>query len=429
MNKNKKVLLDDFCAAVAKLHVAGWSNDKIIRELTQGRYKHDVPDALEQAKELGFLTKPELVPHACEAKGVSEEQIDAVILGANLTKRLQSCSTCLCAIHIFYPSGNYAKTDFDGRLAEYAPFAARHLADTISRTNCRTIGVSWGLSPRVVIDALARQRAIDQDLPIPLKRRGLRAVQPPQPTNRGIVREVFPVCGLPLHRDQGNQTANENAAQLHEALNGSETPFKYEIPLNPALVPKGAEELFQQLLENFSPGYKEVFGSGSIGQRSGGLVENADLILTSVSAQNALGKLFETNVTKWAKIGSLEELLKRVDGDIAGVLLRKKRGSDPLLDEFDRHWTGITRADIERCARRAQGKSRPSPGMCVVAIGENKAAVVLKCLLANHESGGPNSARTYTGLISHLICDYDLAMKLMDLTKPKRIVPKRAVSN
>ncbi|HKR61875.1 MAG TPA: hypothetical protein VJS64_19465, partial [Pyrinomonadaceae bacterium] len=218
--------------------------------------------------------------------------------------------------------------------------------------------------------------------------------------------------------------ANENAAQYHEVLNGPEIPFEYANQLMPALIPMGAEDQFRQLFEEYSPGYKKALGSGPIGQRSGGLVENVDMILTSVSTQNALGELLEKEVYEWAQIGSLEAVIERVDGDIAGVLLRKMFGSDPLLDEFDQHWTGITRNDIERCARRAKDKKHASPGVCVVAIGSNKAAVILKCLLAphGHEAGE-------TGLISRLICDHDLAMELMRLAKEEKIAFEQAQSN
>jgi hypothetical protein len=454
----KKELPPDFCAAVAKLSAAGWNDVQIIKHFNseeakktvrrrQGRTsvpkdkdsnkgRNLIKDALEQARNSGFLTTPKLDMEACLASNVSEEQIDAVIFGGDLTTGLKRRSTCLQAIHIFYPKGDYADLSFDGRLVEYAPFAARYLIAIMNRTHCRTIGVSWGLSPHVVIDALAQQ-----------------------PLNSSAVREVFPICGFPLHKLQRGRAANENAARLHEALNGLEVPFEYTNQLMPALIPTGAEEQFRRLFEEYSPGYKKALGSGPIGQRSGGLVANVDMILTSISTKNALGELLEEEVHEWAEIESREALLKRVDGDIAGVLLRKKQGRDLRLDEFDRHWTGITRNDIERCAQRAipgakiksqgqqtqdkkrplpsvfkvkgseiedapqaQGKKLPSPGVCVVAIGANKAAVVLKCLLARHEhKAGETGEMGKTGLISRLICDHDLAMELMKLARAEGI--------
>jgi hypothetical protein len=396
--KTKKIIPVDFCAAVAKLHLAGWSKDRIVQEFTY-RSKHDVPAALKRAMELGFLTRPELVLDACAANGISDAQIDAVILGANLTAGLRSHSTSLRAIHVFYPSTPEKIANFDYRLADFAPFAARQVADIMSRLASRSIGVSWGLSPRVVIDALAQLGTVGT-----------------------APRKIFPITGLPLHKYFGNRVASESAARLHHIINGVDAPFNYSIPLVPALIPVGAEEQFQQLFENYSPGYKEVFGSGPIGGRTGGLVDNADMILTSVSSQRALGELLEADVVNWAKIGKYAELHESVDGDIAGVLLRKKRKTNQLLDEFDRHWTGITRAAIEQCSRRAQDKKHPSAGVCVVAIDENKAAIVLKCLLTGHETEG--HAR-HTGLISHLICDYSLAMKLMRLAKAAGVVSAR----
>jgi hypothetical protein len=390
--RKRKTLPDDFCAAVAKLHVNGWSKDRIVREFITGRSKHDVPAALKRAAELGFLTRPELVPAACAAKGISPEQIDAVILGGNLSAGLRAHSSSLRAIHVFYPSAPDVRANFDRRLGDFAPFAARQVVDIMTRFASRSIGVSWGLTPRVIIDALAEVDGV-----------------------RGRARrKVFPITGLPLHDYFPNRVASESAAKLHHIVNGAGAPFDFSIPLVPALIPVGAEELFQQLSEDYSPGFKEIFGSGPIGNRSGGLIDSVDMILTSVSSDNALGQLLAVDAIHWAKIGNYADLQRRVAGDIGGVLLRKKRQSDQLLDEFARHWTGITRFQLERCARRAQGKNHPSAGVCVVAIDENKAAVVLKCLLTSHESA--HDAR-HTGLISHLICDYSLAVRLLQLAK------------
>src|SRR3989442_261222 len=174
--KHKRALTVEFCAAVAKLHVAGWSNERICLEFSN-HSKHDIPAAIERAIELGFLTRPKLLLSACRKKGISTEQIDAMILGARLTAGLRSISTCLREVHVFYPSVTTDRIHFDRRLTDFAPFAAHELEDILNHSTTRTIGVSWGLSSRLVVDAMAKIESIKR-----------------------AKRKVFPIAGLPLHK-------------------------------------------------------------------------------------------------------------------------------------------------------------------------------------------------------------------------------------
>jgi hypothetical protein len=380
----------EFCAAVAKLHVHGWSQNEIIEHFNQLHGKNAISMALQRAKEFRLLKPAEMDYGACKSAGISRERIDSVILGAHLAKGLRQRSTALRSIDVVHTGAGREPEDFEGRLEDFAGPASRSLAGIIGATKPSSIGVTWGKTLRCAIDAFTSD--------------GMA----PQPD-----RKIFPVCGFPMSSVADHRTATDNALQLHRAINGPQSPFKYALPLVPALIPIGAEDQFLDLFERYSPGYGEIFGAGPILQRKGGLVDRADMILTSLSADKALGALLDGEVIEWAKIGPDNQLRTKVDGDIGGVLIRSAQGHDALVEEFNSHWTGITRHALEHCAQRASTPTRESAGVCVFAIGENKAKMVLTCMLATHESreGEPPAV----GLISRLICDAPLARELMTL--------------
>ena len=391
---HRKTLSISFCAAVATLYVAGRSQDWIIRHFQDSHSKHDVPEALRRAKALGLLKSPELDQGVCKQHGISADHINAILMGCKLSAGLKKYSTSLRNIDIIYPGGSCNANDFDGRLREFSHNASKALTEIIVDANPKLIGISWGATPWAAIEQISPERFGSKSDDI----------------------AVFPVCGFPLQRASSNRVASDNAAHLHFAINGPDQPFAYSIPMVPALIPMGAKPQFLSLFEKYSPGYKEIFGTGPIGMRSGGHVDRADMIITSVSAQNAMGTLFDAEVADWAGLGSYSELRSRVDGDIGGVLLRKRSGIDPLLDQFDEHWTGITRSALEGCARRAASRHMSAAGVCVVAIGANKAAMILKCLLTPHDCPSDDTQQEAgSGLITNLICDEPLATELLKL--------------
>src|SRR5207248_338396 len=101
--------------------------------------------------------------------------------------------------------------------------------------------------------------------------------------------------------------------------------------------------------------------------------------------------------TELPRLGVSPEKLNRITvGNCGGVLLPKD-GLSPedqaLFDDIAGRWMGITRKHYEQCARR-------QPGVILLAIGHNKADVVLKCVELS--------------LVSELIIDEELAVALWD---------------
>jgi hypothetical protein len=100
-------------------------------------------------------------------------------------------------------------------------------------------------------------------------------------------------------------------------------------------------------------------------------------------------------------------------GEIAGLLLPRP---DDELNALDRqllariedHWLGIPRKALFECAARARRQHASSPRsagvVVVVAAGKSKASGVFECMRPRHG-----------GLVSHLVCDSDLGVRLREL--------------
>ena len=133
----------EFCAAVAKLHVHGWSQNEIIEHFSHLHGKNAVSMALQRAKEFRLLRPAEMDDGACQSAGISRERIDSVILGAHLAQGLRQRSTALRSIDVVHTGAGRELKDFDGRLEDFAGPASRALAGIIGANHPRTIGCTW----------------------------------------------------------------------------------------------------------------------------------------------------------------------------------------------------------------------------------------------------------------------------------------------
>jgi DNA-binding transcriptional regulator LsrR (DeoR family) len=147
------------------------------------------------------------------------------------------------------------------------------------------------------------------------------------------------------------------------------------------------------------PNFQAIFG----GPGRPGVINELDAIVTSCGNAHHFNQFWTTELPR---LGVSPEKFNRITDNIGGVPLAKEGLSpedEALLRDISGRWTGVTRKHYEQCALR-------HPGVILLAIGNNKAEVVLKCV--------------ELGLVNELIIDEDLATALWDLVDPKRRYPR-----
>jgi DNA-binding transcriptional regulator LsrR (DeoR family) len=246
------------------------------------------------------------------------------------------------------------------------------------------VGVAWG---QTVADAIAGlERACDAP---PRLHDPLRCVA----TAGGFVGEL---------NVRAESCSSILVSRLAEAING-DWKHMYTLHGVEAFISfiDGAEEieLRRKHISRY-PNYQAIFG----GPDQAGVIHQLDAIVTSCGNAHHYNALWSIelprlNVTP-AWLNSLTH------GNIGGVLLEREDLSpedSAALRGIARRWTGITREHYEQCARR-------SPGVILLALGANKADVVLKC--------------AELGLVTELIIDEDLASAIWDKIDPERLYPR-----
>ena len=108
-----------------------------------------------------------------------------------------------------------------------------------------------------------------------------------------------------------------------------------------------------------------------------------------------------------AQIGGIprERLKELIKGDVAGALIKRAKLTPVREREVEdigkKYWTGIREENLFDIASRARKTGKP--GVIIVAIGGNKADVLLAVLKM--------------GLVNELIIDHDLAEALAGAMK------------
>jgi DNA-binding transcriptional regulator LsrR (DeoR family) len=142
------------------------------------------------------------------------------------------------------------------------------------------------------------------------------------------------------------------------------------------------------------PSFQSVFG----GPNQPGVIDQLDAIVTSCGNAHHYNQFWTTEMTRLGV--SPEKLNSLTRGNIGGVLLaREDLGckDQDLLADLARRWTGIKLQHYQQCARR-------EPGVILLALGYNKAEVVLHCV--------------ELGLVTELVIDEELAVAIWDIIHP-----------
>ena len=291
----------------------------------------------------------------------------------NVTVR-QSCETAV---------GPEGKWSWDERTRYFSGQVAPLLVSLLSQAS--HAGVAWGRTVAAAISGVKRLC----ELPPPRFRDPLVCVA----TVGGLVGEL---------KVRAESSSSILASRLAEAING-DWEHLYTLHGLEAFISylDNSEEIHihKKRVSRF-PNYQAIFGAPG----RAGVIDRLDAIITSCGDAHHYNQFWTTELPR---LGVSPEKLNRLTyGNIGGVLLEREGlapADQALCDDIARRWTGITRQHYEQCAQR-------KPGVIALALGHNKADVVLKCV--------------ELGLISELLIDEDLAMALWDKVDPHRLYPR-----
>ena len=269
------------------------------------------------------------------------------------------------------------------RIEHFGYSASRYVVSLLNQAN--TIGVGWGRMVAGVIDGI--RSMFDEP---PLRIRGpLRCVA----TVGGFVDEgpfQDPSSSSILTR-RLCQTINGNFERAHllAAVEAFIATFldKEEFPDEVTMVRKRIKRF---------PNYQSIFGSTG----RPGYIHQLDGIITSCGDAHHRSPLWNVALSRLNR--TPEELNEITFGNLGGALIKRENLSPDgieVLNDIESRWTGVTLEHFRQCVER-------TPGVILVALGHNKADVVLKCV--------------EMGLVTQLLVDEDLAMTLWDKVDPDR---------
>jgi DNA-binding transcriptional regulator LsrR (DeoR family) len=276
------------------------------------------------------------------------------------------------------------KWAWDERIRYFGCEAAPLLVSLLSRASFA--GVGWG---RMVAAAIQGVKL---------------ACESPPPRPRGPLVCVATVGGLIGElKVRAESSSSIQAARLTEAINGNwdhlYTLTGVEGFIASYLGRSDEVDMIRRRISCF-PNYQAIFG----GPGRPGLIDQLDAIVTSCGNAHHYNQFWTTELPRLNV--SPERLNTLTHGNIGGVLLEREdlaAKDKGLIDDITRRWTGITRRHYEQCAKR-------NPGVILLALRNNKADVVLKCV--------------ELGLVTELIIDEDLAMALWDRVDPEKHYPR-----
>jgi DNA-binding transcriptional regulator LsrR (DeoR family) len=248
-----------------------------------------------------------------------------------------------------------------------------------------TVGVSWGGTLENCVS-------------------GIESLQRVAPASRPVT--FVPVCGEPLGRIPDGSSASMLARKLDEMVNGG-TSHSLSLSGVPFLIPTKFEGSRKKAVEDLIDcvkGYGAIFGErGERGTKGRPLVRRLSMVLTSVGVTGqpfGFGGERQVNST-----GLTTAMLRKLAiSDISGALLERDnlgRDDSAELARIRDHWTGIHVEQIRACAERARAGAKNTPGVVALAIGANKAAVLLECMRTKRG-----------GLLNHLVINEEAEQEL-----------------
>lgn len=367
--------------AVAYLKAQGLSGRAIAEILSNNGYKIDEPRVAVLASEA--TRKGWMVTQTAEwlfSPGVLHEIRTMASPHAELETHLRSLCPrdTLKELRIFYSGAEGTSAEnWNTRLEYFSLPASRRVSELLRR--CLNIGVGWGHTLAALVTALEKSC------------NGPGGPREPQKTL------FIPTSGEPLGPDSRPDRASSALASRLAAWWGSEAQ-----PLSlagvAAVIPRVFNPSERQVIKKYVAeigDFKRIFGPPA---KSIPLVERLDAIVTSVGSFEGQWQMYQSQLIKTGGI-PVENLRELAAGDIGGSLIPRQNldlSRSKQLRLIADSWTGIRLEHYQRMARIATRTRKP--GVIVVAIGENKAAVVHEVLRL--------------GLVNVLIIDHTLAEAL-----------------
>jgi DNA-binding transcriptional regulator LsrR (DeoR family) len=277
-----------------------------------------------------------------------------------------------------YPSGS---GDFDERLIRFGRLAAGRVLELIAESS--VVGIHFGETLHRLVDGLEWS--------------GLQA------RDRGSML-VTPVAGEVASYERIGSSSTWLANRLHGLVTARGAPPAYSLAAVPFFIPRkfdaGKVRAIREWVEEL-PSYRRVFG----GHRS--IVSRIDCLITSIGQDGKPLALASAELEEACGI-TRQEVNELVLAEIGGALIPRERITNDQqveLADLEASMIGLKLDDIRRIAEQAADPSRPKadqlPGVCVVAIGKNKARSLLTVLRE--------------GLVNELIVDDELAIELEHL--------------
>jgi DNA-binding transcriptional regulator LsrR (DeoR family) len=331
---------------------------------------------LKEAEDMGWLLH--VVPEERFSPEVMAE-IREITCPRELVDRLKGLSSGLRNVSVFY-SGSLgtAPEDWDYRLKYHSPFAARRILRLLEQAQARNVGVSWGHQVAAIASAMV---STSSKRPMPLMR-------------------FIPTSGEPLQAPTRwpERTSTGVVAQLHRRFGDHERERALSLAGVAAVLSDAHDEIIKEAILRYIGSindFKRIFlGIGA----EAALIHQIDTMLASVASIGQGLTMFHAEL---AQIGGIprERLAELVEGDVAGVLIKKSKLTAAQEQEFEsirKSWTGIRQEHLLDIATRARATGKP--GVVVVAIGKNKADILRTVLRMD--------------LVNELIIDHDLAEAL-----------------
>ncbi len=334
----------------------------------------------------------------------------------------------LMGLHVVMKGSEVSTSDdFDLALVPFGTSAAA----TISRLlePCECVGISWGRTMRVVVDALIGRSqsrlAGNSKMIFPLWGEAWGPEADDSRSRIFLYRHLL--SASVLARDLANYV---DPSKLNPRFSLESVPTALPTPSDWMLSHRQAKNKKQKdaTAERFSQedidslgkyfrdagisSWSEIFGRGSFAaEESAGpdaLVSRADMMILALGTKKLPGRFLNQEYLNHI-LGDeqRERLLRLVCGDIGGVLLEENPKTisskdQDFLSQIRASWTGVRAVDLKECVVRAA--SMHTPG-------------VVACGLSRPGAGEVALEVVRHGLASQLVVDELLALELRDLAE------------
>jgi hypothetical protein len=274
-----------------------------------------------------------------------------------LNRRLAGISEQFLQLRVF---AGGPSNEPDNILETFVLQAAPFLRTLLTEPPLTNVGVGWGWTVFQTVRIFERDgRPTDSNKEI---KQGKRPIQfiPTCGEQLSDRRATMSSTGIAYHLDWYINSDDEHRGGHHLSLRGVPARIPDDTP--PKIV--GA---IREFILRRSEGWRRIFSGKDP------LAENLDAIITSLAPIKQKGRRFPDELVSVARINR-KELGRRVEYDIGGVLVPRNDG-DELVARWNNFWTGIKLDHYKKCSSNAC-RSR-SPGVVVLAVGENKGKVLL----------------------------------------------------